>query len=111
MISESFVSQYVSFLFPEKAAELTAAPKGPDGQASNETKEARLALVYGDEESFGSGFWFLRHAIPDYFDKGIPKDDDPESFKEFVTKGIVVGEEDVPKRLALWDTVNKAFKA
>ncbi|KAJ1805120.1 hypothetical protein LPJ56_005448 [Coemansia sp. RSA 2599] len=102
----NFNQEYASFLYPEQAAEILASAADP---ASDETANALRELVLNDNDSFGSGFWYLANKAKEYHDTGKIAEDSAEAFKDYVVNGVGAGWDDA--RQTIWETVNSGISA
>ncbi|KAJ2394835.1 hypothetical protein GGI23_004537 [Coemansia sp. RSA 2559] len=100
----TFNSEYAQFLHPTQAA--IAARAG--GTASQEN--AVLDLVLDDDDSFGSGFWYLaNHASAYYNSANKLRDGNSADFQDYITNGV--GATWTEDRLTVWNSVNSALSS
>ncbi|KAJ1822438.1 hypothetical protein LPJ56_000794 [Coemansia sp. RSA 2599] len=104
----SYVWQYARHFYPGTPWEQIL----PDpNNASDEAKNKTLDYVIGNDESFGSGFWFMKEMRPEFFNSGEPKENDEQSFRNYVLNGVKADSSDIERRVSVWHTVNNAFVA
>ncbi|KAJ1783194.1 hypothetical protein LPJ59_006646, partial [Coemansia sp. RSA 2399] len=81
----TFNSEYAQLLYPTQVAAATAA--NASGTASQEN--AVLDLVLDDDDSFGSGFWYLvNHASGYYNNANKLRDGNSADFQDYITNGV-----------------------
>ncbi|KAJ1643448.1 hypothetical protein J3B02_004286 [Coemansia erecta] len=102
----NFNQEYASFLHPEQASSILASASN---SASDETVNALRALVLNDNDSFGSGFWYLVNKAAAYHDTGKIADNSADAFKDYVVSGVGAGWDDA--RQTVWQTVNSGISA
>ncbi|PIA13569.1 hypothetical protein COEREDRAFT_83397 [Coemansia reversa NRRL 1564] len=102
---------YAKYLYPNKVkdewAKLDAETESdPDSSKMNEVR----ALVLGDDDSFGAGFWFLTNRVEGDYHNNEKKlrDGNFEDFKTYCTEGVQAGWDD--GRKTVWDSINSALK-
>ncbi|KAJ2559515.1 hypothetical protein EV175_000309 [Coemansia sp. RSA 1933] len=84
----NFNSEYAKLLYPTKAAAaLASGTSGSDAQ-----ENAVRALVLDDNDSFGSGFWYLvNHASSYYNNANKLRSGNSADFKDYVVTGVGAG--------------------
>ncbi|KAJ2803145.1 hypothetical protein H4R20_003009 [Coemansia guatemalensis] len=105
------VYAYAKYLYPSKVEDKWATLEAdtnedPDSEQMNKVRE----MVLNDDDSFGSGFWFLTNKVEgDYHnnDKKL-RDGNPDDFKAYCLDGVQTGWDDT--RNTVWEAVNKAIK-
>ncbi|KAJ1877994.1 hypothetical protein LPJ57_003655 [Coemansia sp. RSA 486] len=102
----NFNQEYATTLHPEQAAAVLASSADP---TSDDTVNALRALVLNDNDSFGSGFWYLVNHASAYHDTGKIAEDSLDSFKDYVQNGVGASWDDA--RQTIWETVNSAISA
>ncbi|KAJ1873474.1 hypothetical protein LPJ57_004935 [Coemansia sp. RSA 486] len=106
MMMWDFVQNYATFLYADKAESLL---KGSTGVVDDDTQNAVRDLVLNDNDSFGSGFWFLTEQAPTYNQADKLKAGSLEDFKDYIENGINT-DWDVA-RGDRWSLVNTAFNS
>ncbi|KAJ2559663.1 hypothetical protein EV175_000237 [Coemansia sp. RSA 1933] len=102
----NFNSEYAQLLYPTQAsAALASGTSGSDAQ-----ENAVLDLVLGDDDSFGSGFWYLvNHASSYYNSADKLRDGNSADFQDYVVNGV--GASWTDDRLTTWTTINSALSS
>ncbi|KAJ2038323.1 hypothetical protein GGI03_005152 [Coemansia sp. RSA 2337] len=103
MLMFNFVESYAKALHPEEAAKALA------GGITDESMNSVRALVLNDNDSFGSGFWYLVTNAAAYHNTGKLRDGNLEDFKDYVLTGVGAGWDS--DRQTIWETVNSAINA
>ncbi|KAJ2744327.1 hypothetical protein GGI20_003054 [Coemansia sp. BCRC 34301] len=103
MLMYNFVEQYAQALHPAEATQALG------GGMSNETQNNVRALVLNDNDSFGSGFWYLVTKAPGYHAKPDRlRDGNVDDFKDYIVNGVGAGWDS--SRQTIWETVNGALR-
>ncbi|KAJ2744328.1 hypothetical protein GGI20_003055 [Coemansia sp. BCRC 34301] len=104
MLMFNFIESYAKALHPDEAAKALA------GGMTDEAKNAVRALVLNDDDSFGSGFWYLVNNAAAYHEKADKlRDGNLDDFKDYVVTGVGAGWDST--RQTIWETVNTAIAA
>ncbi|KAJ2144779.1 hypothetical protein IW142_002949 [Coemansia sp. RSA 564] len=103
MFMYPFIYKYAKALYPDKVQD--AWESATDDLTMNNVR----AMVLGDDDSFGSAFWYLTTQAPEYHNTGKLKDGDLASFKEYCTSAVGAGWDD--DRQKGWEAVNSALSA
>ncbi|KAI8319463.1 hypothetical protein GQ54DRAFT_299318 [Martensiomyces pterosporus] len=104
MMMYNFIEEYAKLLHPTEAA--AAGAKGSSD--SDATKNAVRALVLNDDDSFGSGFWYLVNKASAYHNGASKlRDGNADDFKDYITTGV--GADWDEARLTVWNAVNSAL--
>ncbi|KAJ2501027.1 hypothetical protein GGH96_002248 [Coemansia sp. RSA 1972] len=103
MFMYPFIYKYAKSLYPDKVLDEW------ETTAANATMNNVRAMVLGDDDSFGSAFWYLTTQAPEYHNTGKLKDGDLASFKEYCTSAVGAGWDD--ERPKVWEAVNSALSA
>ncbi|KAJ1951164.1 hypothetical protein EC988_004125 [Linderina pennispora] len=107
MLMYNFIEEYAKYLYADKARVLLES-SGPS--PSNATKNAVRELVLGDDDSFGSGFWFLAHEASSYYNNPNKlRDGQWQDFKDYMVNGVGASWDDA--RNVTWNAVNDAVLA
>ncbi|KAJ1819980.1 hypothetical protein LPJ60_003471 [Coemansia sp. RSA 2675] len=102
MLMYNFIEQYAQWLYPSEATKVLAAGASTDAQ--NNVR----ALVLGDNDSFGSAFWYLVNKASAYHGKGDKlRSGNADDFKDYIVNGVGAGWDD--SRHSIWETVNGAI--
>ncbi|ORX71851.1 hypothetical protein DL89DRAFT_291139 [Linderina pennispora] len=94
MLMYNFIEEYAKYLYADKAhALLESSGSSP--------------LVLGDDDSFGSGFWFLAHEASSYYNNPDKlRDGQWQDFKDYIVNGVGASWDDA--RNVTWNAVNDA---
>ncbi|KAJ2867057.1 hypothetical protein GGH94_001123 [Coemansia aciculifera] len=103
MLMFNFVESYAKALHPEDAAKALA------GGITDASMNNVRALVLNDNDSFGSGFWYLVTNAAAYHNTGKLRDGNLEDFKDYVLTGVGASWDSA--RQTIWETVNSAINA
>ncbi|KAJ2879347.1 hypothetical protein GGI21_005165 [Coemansia aciculifera] len=104
MLMSNFVEQYAQALYPAQAAQALGGGAATDAVLNNVR-----ALVLNDNDSFGSGFWYLvNHAAAYHNAADKLRSGNADDFKDYVVNGVGAGWDD--GRQTLWETVNGALQ-
>ncbi|KAJ2310538.1 hypothetical protein H4R23_003430 [Coemansia sp. Cherry 401B] len=98
MLMYDFVYAYAKQLYPSQVQD--AWQSSTDTDTMNNVR----ALVLGDDDSFGAGFWYLTTKAAEYHNSGKLKDGDLASFQDYCTSAV--GASWDSERQAVWETVN-----
>ncbi|KAJ2078952.1 hypothetical protein H4R24_004123 [Coemansia sp. RSA 988] len=111
MMMYDSVYAYAKYLYPSKVndewATLTAkTDKDPDSDQMNKVR----AMVLGEEDTFGGGFWYLTKKLGSAYHNNAQKlrDGNLEDFKAYCLEGVKSSWED--GRETIWKSVNAAIK-
>ncbi|KAJ2724788.1 hypothetical protein GGI07_001749 [Coemansia sp. Benny D115] len=103
----NFNREYAQLLHPAEAAQVISS--AADAQ-SDETSKKLLELVLNDNDSFGSGFWYLATKATGYFASADKlRDGNADDFKDYIVNGVNAGWDE--GRQTVWNAVNSAIKA
>ncbi|KAJ2632980.1 hypothetical protein H4R22_000837 [Coemansia sp. RSA 1290] len=100
MLMYDFVYEYAKELYPDKVQDSWAKTD------SNSTKNQVRELVLNDNDSFGSGFWYLAKKAPAYHNTQ-KLDGNLDSFKQYCETAVGASWDDA--RGQMWETVNSAL--
>ncbi|KAJ2826438.1 hypothetical protein GGI24_002916, partial [Coemansia furcata] len=104
MLMFNFIESYAKALHPEEAAQALA------GGITDASMNSVRALVLNDNDSFGSGFWYLVTNAAAYHNAADKlRDGNASDFKDYVVNGVGAGWDD--SRQTVWETVNSAIAA
>ncbi|KAJ1961269.1 hypothetical protein GGI12_003342 [Dipsacomyces acuminosporus] len=104
MMMYNFIEEYARSLYPEKVAAIV----GSSGQATDDQKNQVRELVLNDNDSFGSGFWYLVSKAKEYHNNPAKlRDGSASDFKDYCSTGVGAGWEDA--RLDVWKAVDAAI--
>ncbi|KAJ1721053.1 hypothetical protein LPJ53_004383 [Coemansia erecta] len=106
MLMSNFVTEYAEQLHAADAQSVTSQAADP---SSDDTVNALRALVLNDNDSFGSGFWYLVNKAAAYHNSDKLQDGDLASFQDYVVNGVGASWDD--SRGTIWSTVNSAISA
>ncbi|KAJ1863375.1 hypothetical protein LPJ73_000532 [Coemansia sp. RSA 2703] len=106
MLMANFITEYAKQLHAEDAQKVTSQAADPSSDA---TLNALRALVLNNNDSFGSGFWYLVNKAAAYHNSDKLQDGDLASFKDYVLNGVGASWDD--SRGTIWSTVNSAISA
>ncbi|KAJ2457005.1 hypothetical protein GGF42_002935 [Coemansia sp. RSA 2424] len=102
MLMFNFIESYAKALHPDEAAKALA------GGITDASKNGVRALVLNDDDSFGSGFWYLVNSAAAYHDKADKlRESNLDDFKDYVVTGVGAGWDST--RQTIWETVNSAI--
>ncbi|KAJ2896899.1 hypothetical protein GGI21_005000, partial [Coemansia aciculifera] len=103
MLMYNFIQPYATALHPTAAAQALAGGAATDAVLNNVR-----ALVLNDNDSFGSGFWYLvNHAAAYHNAADKLRDGNFDDFKDYVVNGVGAGWDD--GRQTIWEAVNSAI--
>ncbi|KAJ2450969.1 hypothetical protein EV183_003929 [Coemansia sp. RSA 2336] len=100
MLMYNFIYEYAKELYPDKVQDAWASTDS--SSTMNQVRE----LVLNDNDSFGSGFWYLVKKAPSYHNTQ-KLDGSLDSFKQYCETAVGASWDD--SRGQLWETVNKAL--
>ncbi|KAJ1961270.1 hypothetical protein GGI12_003343 [Dipsacomyces acuminosporus] len=102
MLMYNFVKEYAAALHPGEVSRLAA------GNEDDNAKNAVRELVLNNDDSFGSGFWYLTAKAKEYHNNpGKLRDGNADDFKDYVLNGVHAGWDDT--RMKIWTSVNSAI--
>ncbi|KAJ2849726.1 hypothetical protein IWW36_002418 [Coemansia brasiliensis] len=101
MLMYNFIYEYAKELYPSKVQD--AWENTEDESTMNQVRE----LVLNDNDSFGSGFWYLVNKASSYHNSKKLVDGDLDSFKQYCE--TAVGATWDESRGQIWETVNNAL--
>ncbi|KAJ2732411.1 hypothetical protein IW152_003806 [Coemansia sp. BCRC 34962] len=104
MLMFNFVESYAKSLHPEEATKALA------GGITDASMNSVRGLVLNDNDSFGSGFWYLvTHAVAYHNSAGKLRDGNLDDFKDYVVSGVGASWDST--RQTIWEAVNSAVTA
>ncbi|KAI9504807.1 hypothetical protein BX070DRAFT_222933 [Coemansia spiralis] len=95
----NYNEEYAQLLHPSEASQALASGSNAENSV--------LALVLDDNDSFGSGFWYLVNKASAYHNSGKLADGSASDFQDYVVNGI--GASWTSDRLTTWQSVNAAL--
>ncbi|KAJ2672418.1 hypothetical protein GGI25_005127 [Coemansia spiralis] len=94
----NFNKEYAQLLHPTEASQALS---------SSNPMASVLALVLNDDDSFGSGFWYLVKKASKYHNSGKLADGNQNDFQDYVVNGV--GASWSNDRLTIWQSVDAAL--
>ncbi|KAJ1937406.1 hypothetical protein FBU59_004758, partial [Linderina macrospora] len=107
MLMYNFIEEYAKYLYADKAGALL---KSSGSNPSNDTKNAVRQLVLGDDDSFGSGFWYLTQKAGSFYNSPDKlRDGEWTDFKDYIVDGV--GAPWDAARNVTWNAFNDAVSS